>query len=221
MFLIWITSSCNEDSLQKTLEHIDNLSENSPQQASTELKKVNLGSLSEGDRYYYDLLSVKTSYKNFERQTSDSIIRRVIDYYAGSNDKRKYAEALYYGGAVNGSIGDYPEAVKLYNESLELLPASTNYKKLRGNVLAGLSWIYNSLRLYDEAIEVISQSIDNDIAINDTTGLLYDLEFSGALHFHKGIYNTADSLFVKTIELAGGNNDIITARQMMYRAAIR
>lgn len=77
------------------------------------------------------------------------------------------------------------------------------------------------MRLYDEAIEVINLSIDNDIAIKDTTGLLYDLEFSGALHFHKGIYKTADSLFVKTIELAGGKNDIITARQIMYRAAIR
>lgn len=97
VFLTLIVYSCGEDSLHETLDRIDRLSENSPQQASLELKKVAPEFLSDTERHYYDLLSIKISYKNFEKQTSDSIIRRVIDYYAESNDKRKYAEALYYG----------------------------------------------------------------------------------------------------------------------------
>ncbi|MDY2916896.1 MAG: amino acid ABC transporter permease, partial [Muribaculaceae bacterium] len=70
-----------------------------PERAVAALDTIDVATLSDRDRHYYDLLTVKARDKAYITHTSDSLILSVIDYYR-SRDSRHLPEALYYGGRV-------------------------------------------------------------------------------------------------------------------------
>ena len=110
--------------------------EENPRKAIIELEKLSPQTLSESDRYFRNLLIIKSKDKAYVTHSSDSLVLDVIEYYKKSTDKSLYPEALYYGGRVYSDMCDYRTALAYFNEALKLLPIDTDNIELRACIIS-------------------------------------------------------------------------------------
>lgn len=136
------------------LAEAERLSDSVPEQALDTLAAIDRATLGEADRYFYDLLCVKATDRSFLDHTDDTLIVGVLNYAYTHQSHGYYPEALYYAGRVYSDLGDYPSALRYYQDALALLPAEK--QKLRGNILSQTGRLLTTLRLYDEAVPYLS-----------------------------------------------------------------
>ena len=213
--------SCNESDFDHRLKDIAAMASGHPQEALCLLDSINPRELSNKDRHYYDLLSVKVRDKNYITHKSDSLILNVIEYYSSAGDKTLLPEALYYGGRVYSDLGDYPSAIRYFQNCLELVPSNNANNELRGNVLSQTARLLNSLRLYDQAIPYIQEAIYIDSISNDLQNLFYDIQLLGAINLHSKKYDSAESYFKQALDLAKHISPQDTLQAQMYLAAVK
>lgn len=118
------------------LERIWDTVSDTPRDALMSLDSIDPSTLSESDRAFYNLLSIKAKDKAYISHTSDSLIMGVINHYTRHQDKELYPEALYYAGRVYSDLGDYSTAIDYFQKALNLLPAGTENRVLRGKMLS-------------------------------------------------------------------------------------
>ncbi|MDE5876548.1 MAG: hypothetical protein K2H47_03520, partial [Muribaculaceae bacterium] len=172
--------------------------------AVSRLELIDRSALSGSDRRYYDFLRVKTADKAYITHTSDSLILSVIDYAASHRRELSYPEALYYGGRVYSDLGDYPTALRYFQQALDEMPESDDRKflNLKGTVLSQTGRLLNTLRLYDEAISYIEKSLFTDSVMNDSVGLMYNTELLGAVYIGAENYDTAEIKLKQSFHIA-------------------
>ncbi|MDE5795614.1 MAG: hypothetical protein K2H75_00740 [Muribaculaceae bacterium] len=172
--------------------------------AVSRLELINRLSLSEADRRYYDFLRVKTADKAYITHTSDSLILSVIDYAASHRRELSYPEALYYGGRVYSDIGDYPTALRYFQQALDELPESSDRKnlELKVNILSQTATLLDKLRLYRRAISYIEESLIIDSLLNDSVGIMYDLGQLGGVYRRSQSYDTAELNIRRAYDIA-------------------
>ena len=107
---------CSETEHDTRLKEIAEIVSDSPQEALLSLDSIDCQTLSESDRHYYDLLTIKAKDKAYIDHTSDSLILDVISYYENNSPRSLYAEALYYGGRVYSDMGDAPTGQRTYHD---------------------------------------------------------------------------------------------------------
>lgn len=173
------------------LARIGQLSEESPLEALDSLASIGHGSLSEADRHYCDLLSVIAMDRAYIGHKSDSLILDVIDYFSSHKSKSVYPLALYYGGRVYSDIGDYPTALRHFQDALDELEECETNPDLKANILSQTGRLLSNIRLYDEAIPYISEAIDISKSLNDTFGIAYDYQQLAHLYTNMENYNLA------------------------------
>ncbi len=153
-----------------------------PDSALALLDSIAPASLSEADRHYRDLLSIRAADKAYVTHTSDSLILDVIDYYADHRSAPDhYPMALYYGGRVYDDLGDYPTAMQYFQDAIDLLPPDTDDQDLRSSALSQYGRMLNYLRLYDEALTIVESAIDAEEMMGDTASLIYDLQLLASI----------------------------------------
>lgn len=162
-----------------------------PREALARLEEIDRSRLSTADRHYYDLLLIKAHDKAYDDHDSDSLICDVIAWYDEHRYDPRYAEALYYGGRVCSDLGDFPRALKYYEEALDRLPEGTNIS-LKSAVLSQLGRLLKKLRLRNEAIPYLEESINLGIELGDTTNLVYDYQLLSAVYRSIKDYENAD-----------------------------
>ncbi|MDE6336364.1 MAG: tetratricopeptide repeat protein, partial [Muribaculaceae bacterium] len=91
----------------------------------------------------------------------------MIKYYS-SHNKELHPEALYYGARVYSDLGDYPTALKYFQEALDHLPSDTKDIDLKSRILSQTGRLLNTLRLYQEAIPYVESTLELDRQQNDT-----------------------------------------------------
>ena len=162
--------------------------------AVSSLEQIDRSALSESDRRYYDFLRVKTADKSYIPHTSDSLILSVIEYAASHRRELSYAEALYYGGRVYSDIGDYPTALRYFQQALDELPESSDRRNLefKANLLSQTGALLDRLRLYGRSISYIEKSLTIDSLLNDSVGMMYDFALTGAIYIRAKNYNAAE-----------------------------
>ena len=133
------------------VEAVFALAETTPEAALDSIDAINTLSLSKPDRNLLSLAKIKASDKSFKPLPYESDILQLVDYYSTHENARFYPTALYYAGRVYSEAGDYPTALRNFQDALDLLPESTPQLKLRGCVLSQTGTILSNLRLYDEA----------------------------------------------------------------------
>ncbi|MDE6479401.1 MAG: hypothetical protein K2L45_03950 [Muribaculaceae bacterium] len=169
--------SCGCDRHHKQLERIDTLCESSPRQAVFALDSIDYGNLSEKERHYYDLLYVKSRDKAYARHSSDSLILDAISYYSKTDDKKRYAQSLFYAGRVYSHLGDLPSAIEYYSKAADELSHLTDDEeclKLRTEALSITGRLHAELKRNQEAIPYIKKAIYDLKYQNDSTGIVYD-----------------------------------------------
>lgn len=166
---------CTEkDSEERRFGSIDAMCDSIPRQAISMLDSIDPRSLSESDRHRYDLLTIKSRDKAYERHTSDSLILDVIDYYESHQDEGHYPEALYYGGRVYSDIGDLPTALTYFQKAIDSTPDDEKHRKFKSTVLSQTGRLLEDIRLYKEAIPYIEESITISKHLNDSINIFYD-----------------------------------------------
>ena len=212
--------ACNHHSANwETLNSIETYIEQNPDSALAKLKGISSDTLSESDRYYYHFLMVKAKDKAIIDHTSDSLICIVHEYYS-ENESYRYPEVVYYCGRVYNDLGDYPTALNYYQDALELIPSKPENLKLRGAVLCQTAYLLNSLRLYNEAIPYIQESIKIDSVLSDSINLMHDTKLLGAIYMHLKNYVDAETMFESAKKIAANRNPADLARINVYLAAI-
>lgn len=193
--------SCGHNDPDSRLSNISLLCEQSPKEALDSLSVISKASLSEKNRHFYDFLSIKAKDKAFITHTSDSLILKVIDYESKHQDNGRYPEALYYGGRVYSDLGDYPTSLKYFQDALSITPAESNIR-LRSVILSQTARLLNDLRIYDEAIPYIKESLHIDSLLKDVYGLVYDHVLLGSIYSHANRIKEAKQNYLKALELA-------------------
>lgn len=165
LLCILIICSCSTRTHNSELAEIDKLCDSIPNDAISRLKDIDYSSLSERDRHYYDLLSIKANDKAYVKHSSDSLILDIIKYYTSNPDKDFYPEALYYGGRVYSDIGDLPTALQYFQKALDEIPNNKQQQRFRSIVLNQTGRLLHTLRLDSAAILYLEKSLEIETKI--------------------------------------------------------
>lgn len=221
-----IITGCGRTETEKRLDSIDKVIEDSPEAALDSLSSISGVGMTDAELNRLRVLKTKARDKAYICHTSTDTIQEAVDYYTDHGSKEERAEAYYYAGRVYSDIGDYPNALRFFQDALDILPASDNASpsmlKLCGNVLSQTARLLNSLRLYKEAIPYIKETLKIDYALTDTTSVIYDMDMLGAVCMHMGDYENADKCFIKAEQLSRKyTKSDYGLKGRMYRAASR
>ena len=184
-----------------------------PQAAIDSLAAIDPATLGEFDRHYYNFLTVKACDKAYIVHTSDSLILDVINHFGRSP---KMTEALYYAGRVYSDLGDYPTALRYFHDALDRI--SDDQLQLKAKIVSQTGRLLNHMRLYDQAIPYIKQSITIDEMVNDSINLPLDHQLLGDCYWRNKQYETALH-HIKTA-LALSNTAVDSALMETYISSI-
>lgn len=212
---------CGPSHAERQLEQIDRLCELYPDSALRLLEAIETDSLSDSERSLHSLLTVKSLDKAYVKPASDSLISSAIAYYSRHQSSPWYAEALYYGGRVASELGDYPSAIRYFQDALNLLPDDTSDRRLRGNVLSQTGRLLNKMRLFDEAENYLKISVGEAKQDKDSIALLMDSYLLAQVFIQDEKYAAADSLLNECVELAERVKPDYRDRILMNKAAIK
>lgn len=220
-FLIMMLMGCSDDHHCTDLNRAASLAEDFPGDALAILDSIDSSSLSECDRHYHDLLTIKAKDKAFIQHTSDSLILDVINWYSTHKKSGLYPEALYYGGTTYSDLGDYPSSIKYYQNALQNLEEDQNGNvKLKGNIHAQLAHVLKECRLYDEALHHINECQKIDSVLNDSINLIYDLQAEATVLLRLGNTHKAEHILKEAKYLCVGRNKKAIPIIDMYLASI-
>ena len=158
------------------VEAVFALAETTPEAALDSIDAIDTLGLSKPDRMLLSLAKIKASDKSDKPLPYESDILQLVDYYSTHEKSRLYPTALYYAGRVYSVAGDYPTALRNFQNALDLLPESTPQLKLRGCVLSQTGAILYDLRLNDEAEFYYNEALEVDRQLMDTVNMIYDTE---------------------------------------------
>lgn len=216
-----LMSGCSEAEHDARLKEIAEIVSDSPQEALLSLDSIDCQTLSESDRHYYDLLTIKAKDKDYIQHTSDSLIIDVISYYENNPRSSLYAEALYYGGRVYSDMGDAPTALQYFHKALDNIPESSQSLNLKARVLSQTGGLLQDISLYDEAIPYIEKSLNICELNKDTTNIVYELQLLGGTYLRARKYRLAEYYFNRAIEMSSNLPISFKAKSKMYLADVK
>ena len=158
-------------------------------------------------RMYHQLLTVKASDKAYIKQTSDSLILSIADYYEHGGDKSLLPEAYYYLGSTYRDLGDAPQALGYYQKALDAMNGHEN-PRMQAPLYAQMGDLYDKQNLYDNALNAYRQAYHCDSLLCDTVGLIYDLRDIAYMHRCKDNLDSAKIYFRQAEQMANTQHDI-------------
>ena len=212
---------CSDSKQDKRLSHIADIVSESPEEALSFLDSIEYNSLSYANQQLFDLLRIKAEDKAYIKHTSDSIILRVINYYATHDKDKYYTEALYYGGRIYRDMGDSPTALKYFHLALDNFAEREEDNNLKARILSQTGRLLTGISLYDEAIPYIEESIKICEINKDTVNLVYELQLLGGTYLRAKKYRLAEHYFNKAIEMSSSLPVSFNAKSRMYLADVK
>lgn len=219
--ILVMLSGCKNRNHNVSLNEVADMASEKPDDALALLDSIDYSALSESDRHMYDFLSIKAKDKAYILHTSDSLILDVINWYRSHKGTGLYPEALYYGGRVHSDIGDYPTALRYFQQALDEMPDDTNHTLLKSSVLSQTGRLLNNLRLYQEAEPYIVDAIEINRILGDSVNEGYNLQLLGSIQLRMGLYDDAECNFKKAIEIGLSVSASFKARERMYLGAVK
>lgn len=165
---------CSDNHNGKELKRLYKLCDSEPRQALLALDSIDYAGLSEKDRHFYDLISIKGRDNAYARVESDSIVLDLIDYYFSDRSDDLFLQSLYYAGRVYTRLGDYPTAIDYFKRLLKEIPERPENMEFIGRVQSQTGRLLQELRRNDEAIPYIKKAIYNLKQTGDSVSVVYD-----------------------------------------------
>lgn len=214
-FVVLLTCfcACGNKPYPRAMQMADSLVNAHPDSALVLLEQLK-GSIEEepeATQMYYQLLTIKAEDKACITHTSDSIIKKVVNYYRKGKDEKYLPEAYYHAGRVCRDLGDAPQALEYFQEAIETSKKSTDYK-LIGLMYNQIGMLYLYQDIYIESLDNFKKSSHFAELSGDSTLLSYTLRdigraFTGlnnvdsTLYYYKKAEQTARK--INNINLAG------------------
>ena len=198
---IILLSACgNREHVQfEKLQHIDSIAEINADSAVALINAINRDSLlSDDNKYYYDLLKIRTNDKAYIAHTSDSAILSVIDYFENNDFNNLLPVAYYYGGRVYSDLGDAPQALEYFHKALDCESINTKTKAVAYSQVAS---IYHEQKAYDLAISTHGKAIELNKLNNDTLNILYHRCSIGEIYSVQNKKDSALIIYNQTLKL--------------------
>ena len=185
--IVFVMMGCSTRHGDPRLDEIAEMVSDRPEEALARLDSIDSSDLSEGDRHFYDFLTIKGRDKAYIFHTSDSLILDVLEWYETHDSKRYYPEALYYAGRVYSDMGDSPTALRYFQQALDAIPEDSKNLMFRSSVLSQTGRLLSNMHLYSKAIPYIEESNEIDIQFKDNEfGLAYNHHLLAFAYKHLG-----------------------------------
>lgn len=197
-----IAAGCSRISRNPDLLRADALTDTDPHAALRLLDSLPYDGLSEADRHFHDLVSVKATDKAYITHTSDSLILDAAAYFKGTD---RQPEALYYAGRVYSDLGDYPTALRYFQDALEQLPEDN--LMLKSNLTSQTGQLLYKMRLYDQAIPYIQKTISINKTLNDSANLPFNNQLLGRTYLQINQHGNALKYLTKALSLSKNAQD--------------
>ena len=169
-----ISVCCSHHTYPHELVVADSLCESNPDSAETLLHRVPDSVLAaKPDRMYYDLLHIKASNNLYEPQ-KDSTIFRIVDFFERYGDKERLCQAYYYQGKYYVQHNDAPQALKCFQEALDMSDDNTPLA-FKSKIYSQSGTLFFYQNLFDDAIAMYEKSFKCDSVLNDTVDMVHSL----------------------------------------------
>ena len=199
-----LAAGCGRAGHGEALDRIGALVEEDAAAAASALDSLDRGVMDEAQGNYYDFLKLKSDDKRYEQHKSDSTIVRLLEYYRGTEME---AEVTYYAGRVYSDLGDYPTALRYFQDANEMTKGDEQKRALRSCITSQTGGLLNDMRLYREAIPYLVETIALDSALNCAKDLPLDNQLLGAVYMHLKEYEQAEGYFRKALSQATNEGD--------------
>ncbi len=182
------------------LQQIDSLAESQPDSAVAMIKTINRDTLLGNDnKYYFDLLEIRTNDKAYIAHTFDSAILSVINYFENHDFNNLLPVAYYYGGRVYSDLGDAPQALEYFHKALDCPNINSHTMAV---AYAQIASLYHEQKVYDLAIPAYKKAIKLNKDNNNYISLLYNKHSLGEILFVQNQNDSALVLFNEIIKQA-------------------
>lgn len=134
---------------------------------------------------YYNLLTIKAQDKLYISHTSDSLIKVITEFYENYGDSEKLMEAYYYLGSTYRDMKDAPQALKAFQNVVDVGKDSRRYDVL-AQTYGQMGTLYIRQELYDEALLTSKHALKFDLLLNNLSKTSIDLrDIARAYHSQK------------------------------------
>ena len=206
------------------LDRIDSLMNDHPDSALTMLDslKAEKANWSKSLRMRYDMLHLKAENKAFVPLTSDSIAKKLVDYYDAWGNANEQMLAHYLLGCVYRDKGDSPRAISAYQNAISKADTTANdcdYKSL-GAVYSQMAALYHQQFLLVYEIEALRKACRYDYQAKDTLRAINDLDKIAGVYILRNQRDSAElvlkEVLYKYIEHGYPQKAIKSSTKLIY-----
>ena len=209
-----ISVCCSHHTYPRELVVADSLCESNPDSAETLLHRMPDSVLAaKPDRMYYDLLRIKASNNLYESQ-KDSTIFRIVDFFEHYGDKERLCQAYYYQGKYYVQHNDAPQALKCFQEALDMSDDNTPLA-FKSKIYSQSGTIFLDQNLFDEALAMYRRSFQCDSILGDTVNMAHGLRDMAQIYRHLEKNDSCGILLNQAYTLSKGSDNIFLKRTIL------
>lgn len=197
---LFVVSSCYNNESHNTIVRAGLLMNNYPDSALRLLEdSVFVDKLSERDYADWCLLLTQARDKNYIEHTTDSLIRKALDYYEYRRDTERLMLTYYYMGRVSQDMRDAVRAQNYYLKALEVGKTSTDLA-LRARICSNLGMLYTYQDAYDMALDYMKEGLGYLQQMGDTASQSVVLQDIGRTYWSLNLLDSAEYYYRQTLE---------------------
>lgn len=168
--------ACDNKPYSHLMSMADSLTNTNPDSAVIYLNKLkdHIETAPRSVQMYYQLLCIKANDRAYIPHSSDSIILPILNYYKQTDDLH-LPETYYYAGRIYRDLGDAPQALDYFNNTLDALPSSSDSYSLKSKVYSQIGTLFLYQDIYDEALKMFKEAFHYDLLLEDSVRMSYDL----------------------------------------------
>ena len=209
-----ISVCCSHHTYPRELVVADSLCETNPDSAEALLHRMPDSVLAaKPDRMYYDLLRIKASNNLYEPQ-KDSTIFRIVDFFEHYGDKERLCQAYYYQGKYYVQHNDAPQALKCFQEALDMSDDNTPLA-FKSKIYSQSGTIFLDQNLFDEALAMYRRSFQCDSILGDTVNMAHGLRDMAQIYRHLEKNDSCRILLNQAYTLSEGSDNIFLKRTIV------
>ncbi len=217
--LMLLSTACNH-TIDSRLACVSELADNGrADSAITILRAINIDSLSEFNRHYYRLMSIKALDKADYDISQDTTISDIVAYFERFEDESILGEAYYYGGRVCREQGDAPQALDYYQKALDVLQ-SPDHLYRKGKIASQMGQIFLELYMFDQAKPKFQEAIALQTQCGKTRGLVLDYQSLGESYLWLGMPDSVMYYYDKALKLVDNFENDNVVKIELYTSII-
>lgn len=148
--------SCENDDVQKRMDKIKTTGDTNPTLALAMLDSLKMDVIGIGKytQMKYFLLSLRLNDKAYNTATSDSVAKKVVEYFDNNGTEEDRQEAYYYCGSTYRDLKDTPRALEYFLKAMEI--GESNYNNcdslLLENTYSNIHFLFFNVQDYRNSL---------------------------------------------------------------------